>query len=133
MSSGFDAQSCLCHAEEIVDLKSKLRKHDDKRRQALNNILDIKGTSFTLMMTIYDEMVKVFFFFNMDCIIGSIRVFCRIRPYLLTNRRIMHQPISVDSNKIVIRSGGSKKEFEFDKVFTQEESQGQFSQPWGLW
>lgn len=82
--------------EEIVDLKSKLRNHDDKRRQALNNILDIKG---------------------------SIRVFCRIRPYLSTSRRINHQPISVESNKIVIRSGGSKKEFEFDKVFTQEESQ----------
>lgn len=28
----------------------------------------------------------------------------------------------------MIRSGGSKKEFEFDKVFTQEESQGQFLQ-----
>ncbi|KAK1394825.1 Kinesin-like protein KIN-14U [Heracleum sosnowskyi] len=82
--------------EEIVDLKSKLRNHDDKRRQALNNILDIKG---------------------------SIRVFCRIRPYLSTSRRINQQPISVESNKIVIRSGGSKKEFEFDKVFTQEESQ----------
>lgn len=82
--------------EEIVDLKSKLRNHDDKRRQALNNILDIKG---------------------------SIRVFCRIRPFLYTSRRIVHQPISVESNKIVIRSGGSKKEFEFDKVFTQEESQ----------
>lgn len=82
--------------EVIVDLKSKLRNHDDKRRQALNNILDIKG---------------------------SIRVFCRIRPFLCTSRRIVHQPISVESNKIVIRSGGSKKEFEFDKVFTQEESQ----------
>ncbi|KAL8115802.1 hypothetical protein AgCh_022342 [Apium graveolens] len=82
--------------EEIVDLKSKLRNHDDKRRQALNNILDIKG---------------------------SIRVFCRIRPYLCSSRRIIHKPISVESNKIVIRSGGSKKEFEFDKVFTQEESQ----------
>lgn len=69
----------------------------------------------------------------MDCNIGSIRVFCRIRPYLLTSRRIIHQPISVESNKIVIRSGGSKKEFEFDKVFTQEESQGQFSQLWGSW
>lgn len=59
-------------------------------------------------------------------IIGSIRVFCRIRPYLSASKGIVHQPISVESNKIVIRSGGSKKEFEFDKVFTQEESQGQF-------
>ncbi|KAL1811095.1 hypothetical protein DCAR_0623212 [Daucus carota subsp. sativus] len=88
--------SILNLQEEIVDLKSKLRNHDDKRRQALNNILDIKG---------------------------SIRVFCRIRPYLSASKGIVHQPISVESNKIVIRSGGSKKEFEFDKVFTQEESQ----------
>lgn len=56
--------------------------------------------------------------------IGCIRVFSRVRPFLPTDKRRTHQPISVESEKIVVRSGGSRKEFEFDKVFTQEAIQG---------
>lgn len=81
---------------EIVGLRLNERSLDDKRRQALNMILDIKG---------------------------CIRVFCRIRPILSANKRIIHQPISVESDRIVIRSSGSRKEFGFDKLFPQEASQ----------
>lgn len=81
---------------EILELRLRQKSVDDKRREALNKILEIKG---------------------------CIRVFCRVRPYLLTERRRIHQPISVESEKIVVRSGGSRKDFGFDKVFPQEASQ----------
>ncbi|KAK3005840.1 hypothetical protein RJ639_015773 [Escallonia herrerae] len=81
---------------EILSLKQKLRSLDEKRRHALNKMLDIKG---------------------------CIRVFCRVRPFVLTNKRRIHEPISVESEKIVVKSGGSRKEFGFDKVFPQEASQ----------
>lgn len=35
------------------------------------------------------------------------------------------QPISTGSEKIVVKSGGTRKEFEMDKVFPQEVSQGE--------
>ncbi|KAF3670871.1 putative kinesin-like calmodulin-binding protein-like isoform X2 [Capsicum annuum] len=81
---------------EIVSLRHKERSLDEKRREALNKIIDIKG---------------------------CIRVFSRVRPFLPTDKRRIHQPISVESEKIVVRSGGSRKEFEFDKVFRQESIQ----------
>ncbi|XP_042516391.1 kinesin-like protein KIN-14U isoform X2 [Macadamia integrifolia] len=81
---------------DIVELRSKLRSLDEKRRGALNKILDLKG---------------------------SIRVFCRVRPFQSTNMRRTREPISTESDKIVVRSAGSRKEYGFDKVFTQEASQ----------
>ncbi|KAJ8529429.1 hypothetical protein K7X08_036264 [Anisodus acutangulus] len=81
---------------EIASLRHKERPLDEKRRVALNKILDIKG---------------------------CIRVFSRVRPFLPTDKRRTHQPISVESKKIVVRSGGNRKEFEFDKVFPQESIQ----------
>ncbi|KAF3454370.1 hypothetical protein FNV43_RR04817 [Rhamnella rubrinervis] len=81
---------------EIAQLRLKERLWDEKRREALNKILDIKG---------------------------SIRVLCRVRPFLLMERLRTREPISTGSEKIVVKSGGSRKEFEFDKVFPQEISQ----------
>ncbi|XP_052192652.1 kinesin-like protein KIN-14U [Diospyros lotus] len=82
---------------QIMGLRLKQRSLDEKRREALNKILDTKG---------------------------CIRVFCRIRPLLSTKRRIP-KPIVVGlgSEKIVIGSAGSRKEFGFDKVFSQEATQ----------
>ncbi|XP_057498459.1 kinesin-like protein KIN-14U [Actinidia eriantha] len=82
---------------EIVGLRQKQRSLDEKRRETLNKILDTKG---------------------------CIRVFCRIRPLLSTIRRI-NKPIVVGlgSEKIVVGSAGSRKEFGFDKVFSQEATQ----------
>ncbi|XP_057963011.1 kinesin-like protein KIN-14U [Malania oleifera] len=81
---------------ELVGLKLKQRSSDEKRREALNKILDIKG---------------------------SIRVFCRIRPFILMDKRRIREPISAGEEKIVVRLAGSRKEFGFDKVFTQQASQ----------
>ncbi|XP_022155400.1 kinesin-like protein KIN-14U [Momordica charantia] len=89
-------QSILNLEGEIEQLRLKLRRSDEKRREALNKILDIKG---------------------------SIRVFCRVRPFLLTDRRRICDPISLEREKVMVRSLGSRKEFEFDKVFSKEASQ----------
>lgn len=94
-------QSDLTHImstleEEIMGLRSKQKCLDEKRRGLLNKILDIKG---------------------------SIRVFCRIRPLLWSNIRKNEDPIMVDLDKIVVKSAGSKKGFEFDKVFGQSSTQ----------
>ncbi|KAL3516219.1 hypothetical protein ACH5RR_023121 [Cinchona calisaya] len=80
----------------IESLKMKDRSLVEKRRAALNKILDIKG---------------------------CIRLFCRVRPFLSTEKRRIQQPLLIESEKIVIKSGGHKKEFGFDKVFPQEATQ----------
>lgn len=81
---------------EIASLKTKEKSLNEKRRGALNKLLDIKG---------------------------CIRVLCRIRPFLSTDRIPIQQPILVESDRIVIKSGANKKEFGFDKVFYQDSSQ----------
>lgn len=81
---------------EIEQLRLKLSMSNEKRRDALNKILDIKG---------------------------SIRVFCRVRPFLLTDRRRICEPILLERDKVKVRSPGTRKEFEFDKVFCKEASQ----------
>ncbi|XP_058076732.1 kinesin-like protein KIN-14U [Magnolia sinica] len=81
---------------EITALRSKRHSLKEKRRQALNTILDIKG---------------------------SIRVFCRVRPFLSIDRRKIHRSISTGSDNIIVRSAGCRKEFNFDKVFPQEATQ----------
>ncbi|KAG5232575.1 kinesin calmodulin-binding protein [Salix suchowensis] len=84
---------CQC---EIAELKQKERLLDKKRRKALNKILDIKG---------------------------SIRVFCRVRPFLLSDRRRIHEPISTGLEKVVVKSVGIRKEYRYDKVFHQAAAQ----------
>ncbi|KAJ7973431.1 Kinesin-like protein [Quillaja saponaria] len=89
-------QSILNLEGEIEQLRLKQRSLDENRREALNKMLDIKG---------------------------SIRVFCRVRPFLSVNKRRIFEPISIGSEKILVKMGGTMKEFEFDKVFSQEASQ----------
>ncbi|WJX19440.1 hypothetical protein P8452_09132 [Trifolium repens] len=81
---------------EVEELRVKQRIVDEKRREALSKILDIKG---------------------------SIRVFCRIRPNHLTEKRRNSEPVSAGSERIRVKLGGTRKDFEFDKVFPQETSQ----------
>lgn len=51
-------------------------------------------------------------------------MFCRVRPFLLTERRPIREPVSFGSDNVVVRSAGVRKEFEFDKVFHQSATQG---------
>ena len=51
-------------------------------------------------------------------------MFCRIRPNLVTEKRRISEPVSAGPEKIRVKLGGTRKDFEFDKVFTQETSQG---------
>ncbi|KAH7571967.1 hypothetical protein JRO89_XS04G0176100 [Xanthoceras sorbifolium] len=81
---------------EIAQLRLKKKSFDEKRRDALNMILDVKGT---------------------------IRVFCRVRSFLVRDRRKFNEPILTELEKIAVRSAGVKKEFGFDKVFNQTASQ----------
>ncbi|KAK2402950.1 P-loop containing nucleoside triphosphate hydrolase superfamily protein [Trifolium repens] len=81
---------------EVEELRVKQRIVNEKRREALSKILDIKG---------------------------SIRVFCRIRPNHLTEKRRNSEPVSAGSERIRVKLGGTRKDFEFDKVFPQETSQ----------
>ncbi|XP_077218768.1 kinesin-like protein KIN-14U [Tasmannia lanceolata] len=81
---------------EIGELRSKQKSLVEKRRETLNKIFDIKG---------------------------SIRVFCRVRPFLSTGRRKIHRTISTESEKIIVRSVGTRKEFSLDKVFPPEATQ----------
>ncbi|KAG4983476.1 hypothetical protein JHK87_028225 [Glycine soja] len=73
---------------EIEELRLKQKKLDKKRREELSKILDIKG---------------------------SIRVFCRIRPNLVTEKRKFSEPVSAGPEKIRVKFGGTRKDFEFDK------------------
>ncbi|GAB2277555.1 hypothetical protein Dimus_012265 [Dionaea muscipula] len=83
--------------DEIVRLRLKQKSLQDKIRQVSNKILDVKG---------------------------SIRVFCRIRPGLSSDRKSKHEPVSTGPEKVIVRSvGSSTKEFEFDKVFSPNSTQ----------
>ncbi|KHG09804.1 Kinesin-like calmodulin-binding protein [Gossypium arboreum] len=81
---------------EIAELRLILRSIDEKRRETLNKIIDIKGT---------------------------IRVFCRVRPFLSTDKRRTLEPISSELDRVIVTSSGSRKEFGFDKIFHQEANQ----------
>ncbi|KAA3472797.1 Kinesin-like calmodulin-binding protein [Gossypium australe] len=81
---------------EIAELRLMLRSIDEKRRETLNKIIDIKGT---------------------------IRVFCRVRPFLWTDKRRTPEPILSELDRVIVTSSGSRKEFGFDKVFHQEANQ----------
>ncbi|XP_050384115.1 kinesin-like protein KIN-14U isoform X2 [Argentina anserina] len=90
-------QQTVCNLEgEIAQLKMNQKLWDEKRREALNKIIGIKG---------------------------SIRVFCRVRPFLVINKRRIREPFSAGSEKIVVMASGARKEFQFDKVFPQDTSQ----------
>ncbi|KAL5712787.1 hypothetical protein ACHQM5_014922 [Ranunculus cassubicifolius] len=89
-------QTILNLEGELKGLRLRHRSLDEKRREALNKILDLKG---------------------------SIRVFCRVRPFLSTDRRRFRDPVSIGSEKVVVKSATGKKEFSFDKVFTPEAGQ----------
>ncbi|CAL0300060.1 unnamed protein product [Lupinus luteus] len=81
---------------EMEQLRLKQKMLNEKRREALSKIFDIKG---------------------------SIRVFCRIRPFVLADNRRISEPVSAGSERVRVKFGGTRKDFEFDKVFTQEVSQ----------
>ncbi|KAI4294916.1 hypothetical protein MLD38_040799 [Melastoma candidum] len=82
---------------EIMQLKKKRMRLDERRREALNDIANLKGT---------------------------IRVFCRVRPFLQQRKMKTWDPVEIDTGKIVIRlQGRNAKEFEFDEVFPQEATQ----------
>lgn len=80
----------------VKQLRNEQCIFDKKRREALSKILDIKG---------------------------SIRVFCRVRPFLLAEKRRTSEPVSAASERIRVKLGGTRKEFEFDKVFPREANQ----------
>lgn len=81
---------------EINELRLKQKSVDEKRREALNKIIDIKG---------------------------CIRVFCRVRPFLAKDRKRVQDIVSTDMDKVVVRSSGIRKDFGFDKVFHQAANQ----------
>ncbi|CAO2146428.1 unnamed protein product [Urochloa humidicola] len=82
--------------EEISALQSRQRQLDRRRREALDKLIDLKG---------------------------SIRVFCRIRPLVQTNNLKTKSPVTVEHDKIAVKSVGIKKEFSVDRVFDQESKQ----------
>ncbi|KDP23612.1 hypothetical protein JCGZ_23445 [Jatropha curcas] len=88
-----ELEQSISNLEELRQKESSL---DKKRKEALNKILDIKG---------------------------CIRVFCRIRPFLQTEIRRIHEPVTIGLQKVVVKSVGSRKEFRFDKVFHQSTTQ----------
>ncbi|CAN6363588.1 unnamed protein product [Urochloa humidicola] len=82
--------------EEISALRSRQRQLDRRRREALDKLIDLKG---------------------------SIRVFCRVRPLVQINNLKTKSPVTVEREKIAVKSVGIKKEFSVDRVFDQESKQ----------
>ncbi|KAK3120634.1 hypothetical protein QOZ80_9AG0691230 [Eleusine coracana subsp. coracana] len=82
--------------EEISALRSRQRHLDRRRREALDKLIDLKG---------------------------SIRVFCRVRPLIPTSNLKTKSLVTVEQEKITVQSVGIKKEFIVDRVFHQESTQ----------
>jgi hypothetical protein len=55
---------------------------------------------------------------------GSVKVFCRVRPLVHTNSLHAQSPVIVEQERITVRAAGIKKEFDADRVFCQESTQG---------
>ncbi|CAD6255914.1 unnamed protein product [Miscanthus lutarioriparius] len=87
--------------EEILTLQSRQRHLDRRRREALDKLIDLKG---------------------------SIRVFCRVPLLVQTNNLNAKSPVTVEQEKIAVKSVGIKKEFSVDRVFGQESTQGCFQE-----
>ncbi|GJN05030.1 hypothetical protein PR202_ga22625 [Eleusine coracana subsp. coracana] len=83
-------------SEEISALRSRQRHLDRRRREALDKLIDLKG---------------------------SIRVFCRVRPLIPTSNLKTKSLVTVEQEKITVQSVGIKKEFIVDRVFHQESTQ----------
>uniref|UniRef100_A0A804LZV1 Kinesin motor domain-containing protein n=2 Tax=Zea mays TaxID=4577 RepID=A0A804LZV1_MAIZE len=82
--------------EEISSLRSRQRRVDRRRREALDRLVDLKG---------------------------SVRVFCRVRPLVHTNSLHAQSPVTVEQERITVRAAEIKKEFGADRVFGQESTQ----------
>lgn len=84
--------------DELAALQVCLRQLNAERRETLNKLLDLKG---------------------------NIRVFCRVRPFLSSEKQEIPGPLVVpDLDKVVIKlAGGNCKEYNFDKVFLPGASQ----------
>ncbi|EMS47487.1 Kinesin-1 [Triticum urartu] len=79
--------------EEISALRSRQRHLNRTRREALDKLIDLKG---------------------------SIRVFCRVQPSISTK---IKSPVTVEQENIAVRAVGIKKDFGVDRVFDQESTQ----------
>lgn len=83
--------------EEISSLRSRQRRVDRRRREALDRLVDLKG---------------------------SVRVFCRVRPLAHTNSlHAQSSPVTVEQERITVKAAGIKREFGADRVFGQESTQ----------
>lgn len=82
--------------EEISALRSRQRHLNRRRREALDKLIDLKG---------------------------SIRVFCRVRPSISTSNIKIKSPVTVEQENIAVRAVGIKKDFSVDRVFDQESTQ----------
>lgn len=114
-----DAPNCFILAADISALRAKQRSLDVKRREALDRILDIKGNGGSKFAPSSGRCPSLVWYFA-----GSIRVFCRVRTSPLMDNKKMMAPISTGPEKIAVRSVGTKKEFNVDKVFPQDSTQG---------
>ncbi|XP_062198074.1 kinesin-like protein KIN-14O [Phragmites australis] len=82
--------------DEISALRSRQRLLDRRRREALDKLIDLKG---------------------------SIRAFCRVRPLISTNNFKTKSTVSIEQEKITVQHVGIKKEFSVDRVFDQDSTQ----------
>lgn len=92
---GHDKEISTLH-EEISALRSRQRHLNRRRREALDKLIDLKG---------------------------SIRVFCRVRPSISTSNIKIKSPVTVEQENILVRAVGIKKDFSVDRVFDQESTQ----------
>ncbi|KAG8048991.1 hypothetical protein GUJ93_ZPchr0009g300 [Zizania palustris] len=94
MELSFD---CNDVSEEISALRSRQRHLDHTKQEALDKLIDLKG---------------------------SIRIFCRVGPSILATNFWAKSPATlVEHDKIIVRTTGIKKEFNADRVFDQESTQ----------
>ncbi|ONM15579.1 Kinesin-like protein KIN-14O [Zea mays] len=87
--------------EEILSGRARQRHVDRRRWEAPDKLINLKELGQHL---------------------GSVGVFCRVWPLLNTE-----SPVTVEQERITVKSVGIKKEFDADRVFGQEYAQGSLS------
>ncbi|XP_048136960.1 kinesin-like protein KIN-14T isoform X3 [Rhodamnia argentea] len=86
--------------DELAELHDCIKRLNVRRRQVLNEYLDMKG---------------------------NIRVFCRVRPMNVTEKIGCARPVvATDSSTVFLKvASGKNKSYSFDKVFHPSSSQGE--------
>lgn len=122
--------------DEMVSLGAQLKQKTLQKRESLNNYLDLKGKTLLsnlllpgillcLVSTLQEKNGFAYLLIIMPYSPGSIRVFCRMRPFNHEESYSSKTLFTLDESNVFLKVAETKtKQYKFDKVFDPYSTQG---------